>query len=148
VNAADKGLTGICEAVAAVSPERPASVHTHIEGRSLVRWAAWAGWIPGHFHTAQLRFMTSTPQRPQGLYWLDHSRNYYQLGSCRTQGPTRRAKRRGYRRGEGFPLPDSIACEEFIEPKPMRRQLRTWGIPDVSHRGNGGLFKPEIARDL
>ena len=129
--------------------ERPQIVHTHSAKAGIIgRWAAKLAGVPLIFHTAH-GFGFNDFQRPA-------VRNFYVAmerltGKITTKlflvsyANADKAEKCGMvRRGEWVLARDSIAVEEFLQPRPKRLRLREWGIPeDKVIVGMVACFKPQ-----
>ena len=129
--------------------ERPQIVHTHSAKAGIIgRWAAKLAGVPLIFHTAH-GFGFNDFQRPI-------VRNFYvSLERVTAKITTKlfvvsyanadRAEKCGMlRRGDWVLARDSIAVQEFMQPRPRRQKLREWGIPeDKVVVGMVACFKPQ-----
>jgi glycosyltransferase involved in cell wall biosynthesis len=129
--------------------ERPQIVHTHSAKAGIIgRWAARLAGVPLIFHTAH-GFGFNDFQRPA-------VRNIYialerLTARCTTKlflvsyANADKAEKCGMvRRGDWVLARDSISVEEFLEPRPKRQKLRSWGVPeDKVIVGMVACFKPQ-----
>jgi glycosyltransferase involved in cell wall biosynthesis len=129
--------------------ERPQIVHTHSAKAGIIgRWAAKLAGVPLIFHTAH-GFGFNDFQRPM-------VRNFYVsleriTGKITTKlfvvsyANADKAEKCGMlRRGDWVLARDSIAVQEFMQPRPRRQKLREWGIPDDKVVvGMVACFKPQ-----
>jgi len=129
--------------------ERPQVVHTHSSKAGILgRWAAWLAGVPVIFHTAH-GFGFNDFQRPivrKAYVWLERitTKITTKLVVVSYANADKGEQSGVFRRGDWILCRDSISVEEFIEPKPRRRQLRTWGIPDDKVIvGMVACFKPQ-----
>src|SRR5215467_14665409 len=115
--------------------ERPQIVHTHSTKAGIIgRWAAKLAGVPLIFHTAH-GFGFNDFQRPA-------VRNFYIALERFTGRITTKlfivsyangdkAEKCGMvRRGDWVLARDSIAVEEFLQPRPRRRKLAEWKVPE------------------
>jgi glycosyltransferase involved in cell wall biosynthesis len=129
--------------------ERPQIVHTHSSKAGILgRWAAKLAGVPFIFHTAH-GFGFNDFQR-------DAVRRIYVLlekftGKITTKlflvsyANAEKAETCGVvQRGDWVLARDSIAVDEFLQPRPRRQKLREWGIPeDRVVVGMVACFKPQ-----
>jgi glycosyltransferase involved in cell wall biosynthesis len=129
--------------------ERPQIVHTHSAKAGIIgRWAAKLAGVPLIFHTAH-GFGFNDFQRPA-------VRNFYVAlerftGRITTKlfivsyANADKAEKCGMvRRGDWVLARDSIAVEEFLQPRPRRRKLAEWKVPkDKVIVGMVACFKPQ-----
>ena len=115
--------------------ERPQIVHTHSAKAGIIgRWAAKLAGVPLVFHTAH-GFGFNDFQRPA-------VRNFYirlerLTGRITTKlflvsyANADKAEKCGMvRRGDWVLARDSIAVEQFLQPRPRRKMLRGWNVPE------------------
>jgi glycosyltransferase involved in cell wall biosynthesis len=115
--------------------ERPQIVHTHSAKAGIIgRWAAKLAGVPLIFHTAH-GFGFNDFQRPA-------VRNFYVAlerftGKITTKlfivsyANGDKAEKCGMvQRGDWVLARDSIAVEEFLQPRPHRRKLAEWKVPE------------------
>ena len=129
--------------------ERPQIVHTHSAKAGIIgRWAAKLAGVPLIFHTAH-GFGFNDFQRPA-------VRNFYIALERFTGRITTKlfivsyangdkAEKCGMvRRGNWVLARDSIAVEEFLQPRPRRRKLAEWKVPQNKVIvGMVACFKPQ-----
>jgi glycosyltransferase involved in cell wall biosynthesis len=129
--------------------ERPQIVHTHSTKAGIIgRWAAKLAGVPLIFHTAH-GFGFNDFQRPA-------VRNFYVAlerftGRITTKlfivsyANADKAEKCGMvRRGDWVLARDSIAVEEFLQPRSRRRKLAEWKVPeDKVIVGMVACFKPQ-----
>ena len=129
--------------------ERPQIVHTHSAKAGIIgRWAAKLAGVPLIFHTAH-GFGFNDFQRPA-------VRNFYVALERLTARITTKlfivsyanadkAEKCGMvRRGDWILARDSIAVEEFLQPRPRGRKLAEWKVPEEKVIvGMVACFKPQ-----
>jgi glycosyltransferase involved in cell wall biosynthesis len=129
--------------------ERPQIVHTHSTKAGIVgRWAAKLAGVPLIFHTAH-GFGFNDFQRPavRNLYVaLERftSRITTKLFLVSYANADKAEKCGMVQRGDWILARDSIAVEEFLLPRPRRKKLATWKVPeDKVIVGMVACFKPQ-----
>jgi glycosyltransferase involved in cell wall biosynthesis len=129
--------------------ERPQIVHTHTSKAGIIgRWAAKLAGVPLVFHTAH-GFGFNDFQRPAVRKF------YIALERLTSKITTKlflvsyanadKAEECGMvRRGDWILARDSIAVERFLQPRPRRKMLRKWNVPeDRVVIGMVACFKPQ-----
>jgi glycosyltransferase involved in cell wall biosynthesis len=131
--------------------ERPQIVHTHSSKAGIIgRWAAKMAGVPVIFHTWH-GFGFNDFQSPivRGIYvWLERATAKITTKPfVVSYANAARAENSGVvERGDWILSRDAIAVDEFLQPKPRRRKLREWGVPeDKVVVGMVACFKPQKA---
>ena len=129
--------------------ERPQIVHTHSTKAGIIgRWAAKLAGVPLIFHTAH-GFGFNDFQRPAVRHFYLALERF--TGRITTKlfivsyANADKAEKCGMvRRGNWVLARDSIAVEEFLQPRPRRRKLAEWKVPQNKVIvGMVACFKPQ-----
>jgi glycosyltransferase involved in cell wall biosynthesis len=129
--------------------EKPQIVHTHSSKAGIIgRWAAKLAGVPLIFHTAHgFGFNDFQRRAVRKVYILLENltaRITTKLFLVSYANAEKAEKCGMVRRGDWVLARDSIAVNEFLEPRPRRKKLKEWGIPeDKVIVGMVACFKPQ-----
>jgi glycosyltransferase involved in cell wall biosynthesis len=115
--------------------ERPQIVHTHSTKAGILgRWAAKLAGVPLIFHTAHGFGFHDFQRRVVRNFYVSLERLTARITTkffLVSYANAEKAEKCGMvRRGDWVLARDSIAVDEFMRPRPRRRKLGEWGIPE------------------
>ena len=115
--------------------ERPQIVHTHTAKAGILgRWAARLAGVPLIFHTAHGFGFNDFQQSAVRSFYVSLEKLTAKITTklfLVSYANADKAEKYGMvRRGDWILARDSIAVDEFMQPRPRRRKLREWGIPE------------------